>query len=156
MRHPSLEILQDYFENALVLSQEKRVKDHLLICDQCSKMLADFAVIETKVLRRTAPAISAQAQQRIFTDAKKMLAQREQRKMAHTERQERLKELLQDWQEKLSFDWRVPALQFASLSLVLAVVAAVETNQTEETTYQPISTDVQVLTYQDVTPQEGE
>jgi hypothetical protein len=156
MKHPSIEILQDYFENALVLSQEKRVKEHLLICDQCSKMLADFAVIETKVLNRAAPAITIAAQQRIFTDAKKMLAQRGQQKMAHTERQEKIKELLQDWQEKLSFDWRVPALQFASLSIVLAAVIAVETSQVEETTYQPISTDVQVLTYQDVTPQERE
>ncbi len=156
MKHPPLEILQDYFENALVLSQEKRVKEHLLVCDQCSKMMADFAVIETKVLNRSAPAISAQAQQRIFADAKKMLAQRGQQKLAQIERQEKMKEFFHEWQEKLSFDWRVPALQFASLSLVLAVVVAVETNQTEETTYQPISTDVQVSTYQDVTPQEGE
>jgi hypothetical protein len=156
MKHPPLEILQDYFENALVQSLEKRVKEHLLVCDQCSKMLADFAVIETKVLNRTAPAISVQAQQRIFADAKKMLAQRGQQKIAQLERQEKIKELVQDWQEKLSFDWRVPALQFASLSIVLAAVIAVESSQVEETTYRPISTDVQVLTYQDITPQERE
>lgn len=156
MKHPPLEVLQDYFENALVLSQEKRVKEHLLICDQCSKMMADFAVIETKVLNRSAPPLSAQTQQRIFADAKKMLAQRGQQKIDQMERQEKLKELVLAWQEKLNFDWRVPALQFCSLSLVLAVVIAIETNQTEETVYQPISTDVQVLTYQDVTPQEGE
>ncbi len=156
MKHPPFEILQDYFENALADSLENRVKEHLLVCDQCNRMLADFAVIETKVLKRQAPDLSMQAQQRIFADAKKMLAQRGQQKRAHVERQEKLKELVVEWQEKLSFDWRVPALQFCSLSLVLAMVVAVETNQTEETTYQPISTDVQVSTYQDVTPQEGE
>lgn len=156
MKHPPVEILQDYFENALVQSLEKRVKEHLLVCDQCSMMLADFAVIETKVLKRQAPAISEHVQQRIFADAKKLLAQRGHQKQAQIERQEKIKELVHDWQEKLSFDWRVPALQFASLSIVLAAVIAVESSQVEEATYQPISTDVQVSTYQDVTPQEGE
>lgn len=156
MRHPSTEILQDYFENALVLSQEKRVKEHLLVCDQCSKMLADFAIIETKVRSRAAPALSTAAQQKIFLGAKTLLAQKGQHKLAQEVRQEKIKELILDWQEKLNFDWRVPALQFCSLSLVLAVVVAIEASEVEVTTYQPISTDVQELTYQDITPQEGE
>jgi anti-sigma factor ChrR (cupin superfamily) len=159
MKHPPANILQDYFENALTGSLETRVRAHLVDCDHCTQILADFTRIEHKVQKAITPSVSPAMEQKIMTDALRILAERRkdraERVELQTKRQRQREEFVSDWRERLEFDWRVPALQFASVSALLVILVAIEQNSGEESIYRPISNEVQEVTYQDAGMREG-
>jgi anti-sigma factor ChrR (cupin superfamily) len=159
MKHPPVNILQDYFENALAGSLETRVRAHLIDCDHCTQILADFTRIERKVQKASTPSVSSTMEQKIMADALSILAERRKDRADRVElqikRQRQREEFVSDWRERLEFDWRVPALQFASLSLMVVVLVAIEQNSTEESVYRPINNEVQEITFQDAGMREG-
>ena len=141
MNHPSLEVLQDYFENAVDTKLEARVKAHVEHCDQCTKILADFVVIETRVKSTTQPTISQNTQARIFLEAGELL----KKKREYHAMKKDFAELAKDWRENIIPEIRIPALQLASVSLMLATFIAIEKVQsTEEIIFEPLSNDVKV------------
>jgi hypothetical protein len=75
-KHPHYEILQDYFENALGTEKESLVKEHLLNCDQCTKVLADFTVIETRIRQAKTIEVSHAVRSKIFQNASALLEDR--------------------------------------------------------------------------------
>ena len=134
MKHPSFEVLQDYFENAVDAKLEARVKAHLEHCDQCTKVLADFAIIENKVKSVAEVQVSQNAQARIFLEAAELLKSRRE-----------FKAFAIDWKENIFPEIRIPALQLASVSLMLATFIAIEKVQsTEEIVLEPLSNEVKV------------
>lgn len=146
MKHPRMEVLQDYFENVLNASVEKRVASHLLDCDQCTKILADFTVVETRLKRSPVVAISDNTQQRIFAGASELLA--EKRRVPEPSK---LLAFWEEWKEVSFPEFKTPALQLCSLSVVLFVLVAVEKEQSRhEEIFMPLSDEVQVLTYKDI------
>lgn len=157
MKHPRLETLQDYFENALNTYQETLVKEHLLNCDTCTTVLGQMAAVEKKLSSLSALKVSEGTERKIFENAQALLTQKRLRKeekqnVLDQRREDREKaiEYVRTWWTELLPELKVPALQVCSLSLILAVVVAVEKQNVEEEVYQPISTNVEVLTYKDV------
>lgn len=143
MNHPRHEILQDYFENQLKLTDEQKVQIHLLNCDQCTKTLADFAVIETRLQRQTELSVSARTKEKIFLSAALLLKEKRERQV----QKEWLSTYLEEWKNITFPELKIPALQLASLTLVLTVVISVERNQGSfEDIHEPISSDVSVYT----------
>ena len=163
MKHPRYEVLQDYFENVLNAYQEGLVKEHLLNCDECTKVLSHFAVIETKLKNDKPQAVSAVLKNKIFADAKKMLAVKKEKvevkeatAKERAQKLEELKQYYQNWKETVFPEIKVPALQLCSLSLVLMVFVSIERNEgVEVEVYEPLTSEVNVFTYQDV-PQKVE
>ena len=153
MKHPHPSLIQDYFENTLDTGELSRVREHLVACDACTRILAEMAIIESKVKSLSAPRVSAATEARVMASAAGLLAQRRleqnQRARARQSRQE-LKEWLLEWQEQLWPQWRSPAWQLCSLSLLVAVLVAYERSQGPQEVYRPITTEVHV------TSQEGE
>lgn len=158
MKHPRYEVLQDYFENALNEYHEKLVKEHLLNCDSCTKVLAQFSVIETRLRQQEKLTVSEATTGRIMADASLLLRQKrekmQEREAAREKRnlhRENLVQQLQQWRENIFPELKIPALQVCSLSLVLILIVAVEKQQSSEReTYQPISTEVDEFTYKDI------
>ncbi len=147
MNHPRYEILQDYFENALNLKDEERVKQHLLACDDCTQVISHFVVIETKLQKQPVLQVSAETKLRIMGSAGRLLKEQRLRLQQENERQEWLSNHLKEWKESIFPELRIPALQLASLALVLTVVVSVEKKQgTYEEIFEPISNDVTVFT----------
>lgn len=162
MKHPKLEVLQDYFENALNMVQEELVKEHLLNCDQCTRMLADLAVIEKVVKQQPALQPSAASRARTMSEAKALLAlrkkQQQEKQAAITVRKEqkaRLLSHLQEWKETLYPQIRIPAFQLASVAVLVMVVVAAERSSVEAEVFEPLSDEVQVYTFND-SPMKGE
>lgn len=153
MRHPHPSLIQDYFENTLPAAELQRVREHLVACDSCTRILAEMAIIESKVKAHSRPKVSQATEARVMAGAANLLAQRRrelsQRDEAKKQRQE-FKEWLLQWQEELWPQWRSPAWQLCSLSLLVAVLVAYERAQEETEIYRPIMTEVHV------TSQEGE
>jgi hypothetical protein len=134
MKHPQLEILQDYFENALDKNQEKKVKAHVESCDHCTDILSDFVMIETRVRAIPERAVSQNMEAKIFRNASELLKSKQQ-----------LREHVKDWKENIFPEIRIPALQLASVSLMLATFIAIEKVQsTEEIVLEPLSNEVKV------------
>lgn len=141
MKHPSNETLQDYFENAVDAKLEAKVKAHVEHCDQCTKILADFAVIETKVKSVPQQTVSQNTQARIFMEASELL----KKKREYQAMKKDFAELARDWRENIIPEIRIPALQLASVSLMLATFIAIEKVQsTEEIVLEPLSNEVKV------------
>jgi hypothetical protein len=134
MKHPQLEILQDYFENALELKLEQRVKAHIENCDHCTNVLSDFVMIETRIKSIPAPTISQNMEAKILREAGQLLEQKRE-----------FRDHYKDWKEHIFPEIRIPALQLASVSIMLAIFIAVEKVQsTEEIILEPLSNEVQV------------
>jgi hypothetical protein len=143
MRHPDLTVLQDYFENALSVSTEKKVRAHVTTCDKCTAVLGDFAVIENKVKNSETVTVSQNTQARILLDGGVIL--RKKREYLAAKRD--FTELAREWRENILPEIRTPALQFCSVSLMLITFIAIEKNQSlEETVIEPLSSEVKVYT----------
>jgi hypothetical protein len=164
MKHPSNSVLQDYFENALNEMQEGLVKDHLLNCEECTKMLSEMALVERKMKETKAEIVPEALRLRILKDAGDLLQQRRQAQIEKSSLQvsriQKQKEILDSirgmWELFLS-EFRTPALQFCSVSLVLVAIIAVEKLSTnEEYRYNPISMKVQSFGHKDLTQNEEE
>lgn len=146
MKHPVMSDLQDYFENALSPSEERRVREHVSECDQCTKILADFAMIETQVKSVELPQVSQNTEARILIGAGDLL--RRKRELAANRRDYSL--LVKEWKENIFPELRVPALQLCSVSLMIAAFIAVEQGQSlEESIYEPLSHEVKVYEGED-------
>lgn len=151
MKHPTFEVLQDYFENALNKAQELRVKDHLLACDECTALLAQFAQLENKIKLQRPLQVSKTKESEIFFDAKKMLTQRRGKIQEQLEQKKKMKVFFEDWKEHVFPEFKVPALQLCSISLVLATFVALEQAQSKEEEYfEPLSKSVNVFTFKDI------
>lgn len=158
MKHPQYEILQDYFENVLNPYHEKLVKDHLLDCDQCTRVLADFAVIETKLKKQPVLQISERTKNKIFADARKMFSARQDKEdqlivsaKERAAKREKIQKNFQEWRESIFPELKAPALQLCSLSIVLMVIIAVEKGHGgQEEMYEPLNSDVNVFTHKDL------
>lgn len=134
MKHPELDLLQDYFENALDSKLEKKVKEHVENCDHCTDILTDFTFLETRVKATPAPKIPQVLEARILREGAELLKAKQM-----------FKEHAKDWRENIFPEIRIPALQLASVSLMLATFIAVEKVQsTEEIVLEPLSTEVKV------------
>lgn len=148
MKHPDIGNLQDYFENALSASAEKKIRAHVSECDQCTKILADFAIIETNVRSLSAPVVSQNTEAKILLDAGELL--RKKRELIANRKDYGL--LVKEWKENIFPELRVPALQLCSVSLMLAAFIAVEQGQSlEESIYEPLSHEVKVYEGEDKT-----
>lgn len=162
MKHPKLEVLQDYFENALNSVQEELVKEHLLNCDQCTKMLADFTVIEKVVKQQSVVKPSMAARAKTMQEAKALLAVRKNQEMAklnaiaeRKEKKARLHTYLQEWKETLYPQIRIPAFQLASVAVLVMVVVAAERSSVETEVFEPLSDEVHEYTFKE-SPTKGE
>lgn len=134
MKHPQLEVLQDYFENALDAKLEEKVKAHVENCDHCTGILTDFVMIETQIKAIPDRRVSQNMEAKIFRNASELLKSKQQ-----------FKEHVRDWKENIFPEIRIPALQLASVSLMLATFIAVEKVQsTEEIVLEPLSNEVKV------------
>lgn len=140
MKHPSYEVLQDYFENVLSSSVEMRVKTHLSECDKCTQMLSQFAVIETKVRSQQTIEVSAYTSKRIMNDAHALMKAKVQKK-------EDLKIFLEEWKEIIFPQIKIPAMQLSSLAMVLVVIIAAEKSQSgPEDMFEPLNDEVTIMT----------
>lgn len=146
MKHPTIEVLQDYFENALVMNREKRVKDHVENCDFCTEILTDFVIIETRIKATPSPVVSQVTKARIYREAGELLKIRKEKRSARTD----YAAIAKEWRENIFPEIRVPVLQFCSVSIMLATFIAVEKIQSvEETIYEPLSNEVKVYERED-------
>jgi hypothetical protein len=151
MKHPTFEVLQDYFENALNQAQEMRVKEHLLACEKCTALLAQFVQLENKIKMQRPLQVSKTKESEIFLDAKKMLAQRREKAQKQLKQKKEMKVFFEDWKEHVFPEFKVPALQLCSISLVLATFVALEQAQNKEEEYfEPLSKSVNVFTFKDI------
>lgn len=142
MKHPELSLLQDYLENTISGSLESKVRDHLTGCDQCTNILLEMTIVERKVREHEGPSLSHNLKARITGSAHELLRERRERIQAREE----LKDYLRNWREEIFPEIRVPAIQLCSLSLVILTVITVEkVSTTEETVFEPISTEVHVI-----------
>lgn len=140
MKHPSYEVLQDYFENVLSSSVEMRIKTHLSACDKCTHMLSQFAVIETKVRSQQTIEVSADTSKRIMNDAHALMKAKVQKK-------EDLKIFLEEWKEIIFPQIKIPAMQLSSLAMVLVVIIAAEKSQSgPEDMFEPLNDEVTIMT----------
>lgn len=134
MKHPELEILQDYFENALSEKLEARVKAHVEECDHCTGILSDFVFIETRVKAIPLPKVSQVIEARILREGAELLKQKRE-----------YQSFVTDWKVNIFPEIKIPALQLASVSLMLATFIAIEKVQsTEEIILEPLSSEVKV------------
>lgn len=148
MKHPEPGILQDYFENALSASSEKKVREHVSDCDHCTKILADFAIVENKVRSVPAAGVSQNAEARILREAGELLRKKREQAAARND----YKALAKTWKEEIFPEIRVPALQLCSVSLMLATFIAVEQGTSlEESVYEPLTHEVKVYEGEDKT-----
>ena len=109
-------------------------------CDQCTHMLAQFAVIESKVKAQLPVEVSSNTSKRILNDAHSLMKAKAQKK-------ERLEDFLQEWKDSILPEIKIPALQLSSLAVVLFVVVAVEKSQgTDTDMFEPLNDEVQVMT----------
>lgn len=151
MKHPRYEVLQDYFENALNKTQESLVKEHLLNCDQCTKVLSDFTQIESRIKMAPTMKVSGAMKEKIFSDARQMLAARKQHANEKAQRLEELKVYFNDWKETIFPEIKIPALQLCSLSIALMVFVNIERQEgMEEETYVPLTVEVNEYSHIDV------
>ena len=151
MKHPRFEVLQDYFENVLNPYHENIIKEHLLECDVCTKMLSHFATIETKLTNQKVVPVSDNTRKKIFLGAQQLLSAKKVQKNAKELRKEKILEFWAEWKEIIFPQIKIPILQLSSLSLVLIVLVTIEKNQGgEEEMYVPLADSVQVLTYADI------
>lgn len=150
MNHPSYEVLQDYFENAIDSELEKKVKQHLQSCDKCTQVLSQFSMIETKLHLQEGITVSLRTENLIFSDVRSLLLQKRTQLQKDSERNEMLSKFVAEWKESIFPELRIPAIQLASLSLVLTVLVSMEKSQgTYEETFKPISNDVTVISVED-------
>ena len=151
MKHPRYEILQDYFENALNSVQEDLVKEHLLNCDDCTRILSDFTQIETKMKSAPIRMVSQDMKAKIFADAKLKLAQKKNLIQEKQNKKLKMKEFIEEWQRIVFPEIKIPALQIVSVSVLLAIVVlAGQMEDRKEEYYKPLSNDVHEFTFKDI------
>lgn len=150
MRHPTNSVLLDYFENALNPVQESLVKEHLLLCDDCTRILSEMAITERRLREVSAPSVSKGTEQRLFQEARLLLQEKRLQAESKVRSAEAREQRQREWHRRSRELWstlqdlRTPALQFCSLSLVLvAIVTAEKLTTDEEYRYEPISTKVE-------------
>lgn len=149
MKHPKLSTLQDYFENELNLVQLDIVRDHLLDCDVCTKMLSQMAKVDTCAKNITTIVIPEELKRRIFSDAKILL----EGKRTRIEIAENDSKVMEEWLDDMGAlvqnaisELKVPAFQLASLSILIGYIATV--NQVEKVIEQkPLSEEVVIYTH---------
>ena len=160
--HPRLESLQDYFENALAPDLEARIRDHLLDCDHCTGVLADFVAIESRVKQLQKAQIPDASRTKTLREATRILAEKRKsledrraaQELSHLQL-ERLRNYFKEWKVFLYPELRAPALQVCSLSFVLVTFVAIQKRSSRtELTYEPLSREVRVLLSEDPTPKE--
>lgn len=149
MKHPKLSTLQDYFENELNEVQSGLVKGHLLDCDQCTGILSQMAKVDTSAKKTTKTIISDELKSRIFSDAKIYLeGKRKKIEMAEND-----SKAAEEWfrgmgalAQNAIFEFKVPAFQLASLSILIGYIVTV--NQVEKVIERkPLSEEVVVYTH---------
>ena len=152
MKHPHLSVLQDYFENELNAVQTSLLKEHLINCDVCTGILSQIAKVDTSVKSIAPQKVSPVIRAKIFVDAKQLLVQKrlaleEEIQVALNRvqaRDEMVRATTNLWKEML-IELRLPALQLASVSIMVAVIIAA--NRDEQTTiHKPFPEDVIVTT----------
>lgn len=164
MKHPTTYVLQDYFENALNPVQERIVKDHLLNCDKCTRILSEMSIIERKLKDAKTAAVPEALKLRILKDAGDLLQQKRQarfdkknRQESRVQKQKEIFDSVRDMWEFFQTDLKTPALQFCSVSLVLVtIIAAEKLTANEVTRYKPISTNVHSYQFDDSVQEEEE
>lgn len=150
MKHPRYEILQDYFENALNSVQEGLVKEHLLNCDDCTRILSDFTQIETKMKSAPARMVSHDMKTKIFADAKLKLAQKKNLIQERQNKKLKLKEFIEEWQRIVFPEIKISAIQIVSVSVLLAIVILAGQIEDKKEYYEPLSNDVHEFTFKDI------
>lgn len=164
MKHPATYVLQDYFENALNPVQEGLVKDHLLNCDECTKILTEMSIIERKMKEVKTSAVPEALRLRIFKDAGEILQQKRAAKIdranlkeSRIQKQQEIVDSIRGMWELFQNELRTPALQFCSVSLVLVtIIAAEKLTPNEVSRYEPISTQVHTYNFDDSIQEEEE
>jgi len=152
MNHPQVSVLQDYFENELTTVQSTVVKEHLLNCDHCTSILAQMAKVDSSLKSIPQETVSLASKDRIFSDAKFLLSNKRaaieaEARMAASRthaREAAIRASYQLWKDTWE-DIRVPALQLASVSMVVAVLIAANRDE-QVTVHKPFSEEVVVTT----------
>ncbi len=159
MKHPKLSTLQDYFENELNSVQSEILKNHLMDCNQCTLVLSQMAKVDVRFKMNTQEPISNAAKDKIFANAKVLL---EMKRKKIADAQDKSKQF-EEWHRGMkdlilnSFkEFKVPAFQLASLTLLLGYIVSV--NQTIKIFKEkPLAEDVVVYFHDDNDlPNEGE
>jgi hypothetical protein len=162
MKHPTLQALQDYFENVLDRNEEKIIQLHLLDCDLCTKVLADFTAIETRIKSVKPISVSQDLKSKIFKNIHVLIEEKRQRfehkKMSSDSRKEQLDSLrdqLQEWKQNLYPELKIPALQICSLTIMLSTFIAVEKSSSRnEVEFKPLNDEVSIMTHDQLSVEE--
>ena len=147
MKHPKNETLQDYFENILNENQERLIKDHLMDCDRCTRMLSEVGQIENKIKNQSPQEISIKMKNKIFTNAQLLLAEKRATIKKREDHLLVLSNFIDEWKEFIFPEIKLPAMQVYSVSLVLTVVIIFAQLEDDEKIFiKPLTTDVSVTT----------
>ena len=148
-RHPGKEILQDYFEDLLGEEVSHKVKQHLEDCDQCSALLASFAMAD-EAFKKSSLAAPAGLEEKTFHSVQALLSKRRERarsaqdKMNRAkEREERVKEWAIGMKDFFTHEAKAPALQVAGLSLFVAILIQVQRYEKKTIHFNLIDNSVQ-------------
>lgn len=145
MKHPQNEVLQDYFEGLVSGEIERRLANHLEVCDRCSNILAEMAMVDQEIKKQQAPSLPAGLEKEIAFLASPFLQKRRERATLQKEREEKVSALIESVKGLGGFlvhEAKLPAIQVATLSLLVAILTQAQRYEEETIHYQLIENDV--------------
>lgn len=153
MKHPLSSTLQDYFDNNLNDYQSRIVKDHLLNCNACTHTLSQMAKVDTYFKNSKKSDVSSELKEKIFAEAKLLLADKREKIQTRTEfqqakqiqRSKKIEKLNEKWIELVS-ELKIPIIQLASVTAMITFLLL--SNRIEKKTiYEPFDDKVLVMTH---------
>lgn len=152
MKHPSLVILQDYFEGELSNSKERLLQLHLEQCDRCSMVLSEMAKVDILFSKKEKIVVSQELKEKVFSDVFALLDKKIENKETKLNKKEeriaKVKTLSTELKGLLDFGIRElsnPLVQAASLVLILGLVTEIARTQTETKQINIIDNHVNVV-----------
>jgi hypothetical protein len=149
MKHPGLNVLQDYFEAE---TESLQIKSHLEECDRCSRIISEMAKVDIYFSRDKSTEVSSEVKEKVFTNASKLLIARRktitaglEKKRSRQEKSERVLQKISKLRSDALSELKLPIMQSAALAMAILVFTKVSTTHTKTEYYNIIDNDIQVL-----------
>jgi hypothetical protein len=137
MKHPSIQNLQDYFENETKSSKSQLISTHVKSCDKCSLILSEMAKMD--IIFSQSKSIAAPLNLRDKTLSKTNLILQKRRealkesqieKKLKEERNEKVVSFVKNYKRSIFQDLKLPALQASALFILMGVITEISRTET--------------------------
>ena len=142
MKHPSMKVLQDYFEAEI---NSKQLIQHVNECERCSLILSEMAKVDVLYQRTDKIEISLKTRESVFDNAKSLLNERKSKTESKSKRKEvqlNTIESIKNFHQGLLNEFAPLLIQSTAAVILIFLYTKISTTQTEIIKYQIIDNNV--------------